>query len=91
MNWESKILWAEGMFLRTQHFQQFERYVEKLTRSSTQSLRSLGWGFTQVEIDEALLKTGVLAISRASGILPDGTVFDVPSDDDHPTPFEAPG
>ena len=90
MNWESKILWAEGMFLRTQHFQQFERYVEKLTRSSTQSLRSLGWGFTQVEIDEALLKTGVLAISRASGILPDGTVFDVPNDDDHPTPFEAP-
>jgi type VI secretion system protein ImpJ len=89
MNWESKILWAEGMFLRTQHFQQFERYVEKLTRTSSQSLRSLGWGFTSLEIDEALLKTGVLAISRATGILPDGTVFDIPNDDDHPTPFEA--
>jgi type VI secretion system protein ImpJ len=91
MHWESKILWAEGMFLRTQHFQQFERYVEKLTRVSMQSLSSLGWGFTALEIDEALLKTGVVALSRAAGILPDGTLFDIPDDDDHPLPFEAPG
>ncbi len=90
MHWESKILWSEGMFLRTQHFQQFERYVEKLTRESGQALTSLGWGFSTLEIDDALLRTGVIALSRASGILPDGTPFDIPDDDDHPTPFEAP-
>lgn len=88
MRWENKILWGEGMFLRTQHFQQFERYVEKLSRRTAQALFSVGWGFTALEIDQALLKTGVIAVSRASGILADGTLFDIPDDDDHPTPLE---
>ncbi|CAN5127474.1 type VI secretion system baseplate subunit TssK [soil metagenome] len=87
---DNKVLWAEGMFLRTQHFQQFDRYVERLTRDTLQSLRSFGFGFTSLEIDEGLLKTGVVALSRASGILPDGTLFDLPGSDDHPAPFEAP-
>jgi len=36
------------------------------------------------------LKTGVIALSSASGVLPDGTLFDVPVNEDHPSPFEAP-
>ena len=87
---DNKVLWAEGMFLRTQHFQQFDRHVERLTRDTFQALRSYGFGFTRLEIDEALLKTGVLALSQASGLLPDGTLFDLPNGDDHPMPFEAP-
>jgi type VI secretion system protein ImpJ len=91
LRWENKVLWAEGMFLRTQHFQQFERYVEKLVRTSAAAMRPLGWGFTELEIDESLLNTGVFAISRAAGLMPDGTPFDIPGDDDHPPPFAAPG
>ena len=91
LRWENKVLWAEGMFLRTQHFQQFERYVEKLVRVSSAAMRPLGWGFGVLEIDESLLNTGMLAIARASGIMPDGTPFDIPSDDDHPQPLAAPG
>lgn len=87
---DNKVLWAEGMFLRTQHFQQFERYLERLTRDTLQSVRLFGFGFTALEIDEALLKTGVIAVSRAAGLLPDGTLFDIPGGDDHPTPLEAP-
>ncbi len=88
--WDNKVLWAEGMFLRTQHFQQFERYLEKLARTNAQALTPLAWGFTALEIDAALLKTGVFALSRASGLLPDGTAFDIPGDDDHPVPLAAP-
>ena len=44
--WDNKVLWAEGMFLRTQHFQQFERYLEKLARTNAQALTPLAWGFT---------------------------------------------
>ena len=91
MYWDNKVLWAEGMFLRTQHFQQFERYVERTAQSSARWLQPLAWGFARLEIDEALLKTGVVVLSRASGILPDGTVFELPGTDDHPMPLEVPG
>lgn len=91
MYWENKVLWAEGMFLRTQHFQQFERYVERTTQATARWLQPLAWGFARLEIDEALLKTGIVALSRASGILPDGTVFELPGSDDHPVPLEVAG
>lgn len=91
MYWNNKVLWSEGMFLRTQHFQQFERYIERLNESTARWLHPLGWGFARLEIDEGLLRTGSLALSRAAGILPDGTVFDAPSADDHPRPLDVPG
>jgi type VI secretion system protein ImpJ len=90
MYWNNKVLWSEGMFLRTQHFQQFERYLERLGESSARWLNPLGWGFARLEIDDGLLRTGTLALSRAAGILPDGTVFDAPHADDHPRPLDVP-
>jgi len=91
MYWHNKVLWSEGMFLRTQHFQQFERYLERTGASGARWLNPLGWGFARLELDDALLKTGTLAVSRAAGILPDGTVFDAPEVDDHPRPLAVPG
>ena len=88
--WENKVMWAEGMFLRTQHFQQAERYLEKLARTTVRALQPLAWGFSSLEIDQGLLKTGVFALTNASGILPDGTPFDIPGDDDHPLPLAVP-
>jgi type VI secretion system protein ImpJ len=88
MYWNNKVLWSEGMFLRTQHFQQFDRHIERQRENMARWLNPLGWGFAELEIDEALLKTGRLALSRAAGILPDGTVFDAPGADDHPAPLE---
>ena len=90
MYWENKVLWVEGMFLRTQHFQQFERYVERTAQAATRWLQPLAWGFARLELDEALLKTGIVAVSRAWGILPDGTLFEVPATDDHPVPLDVP-
>ena len=91
LRWDSRVLWTEGMFLRTQHFQQSERFLEKMVRTGASSLRPLAWGFTALQIDEALLNTGVFALSRASGLLPDGTPFDIPADEDHPDPFAPSG
>lgn len=90
MYWENKVLWAEGMFLRTQHFQQFERYLEHNTQAMARWIQPLAWGLARLEIDDALLKTGIFALSRASGILPDGTVFELPGTDDHPIPLDIP-
>ncbi len=91
MYWDNKVLWAEGMFLRTQHFQQFERYVERTAQTATKWLQPLAWGFSRLEIDASALQTGSVALSRAAGILPDGTIFEAPGSDDHPVPLDVPG
>ena len=28
MSWKNKVVWSEGLFLRPQHFQQHDRYIE---------------------------------------------------------------
>ncbi|MGE0801678.1 MAG: type VI secretion system baseplate subunit TssK [Lautropia sp.] len=82
--WRRKVVWSEGLFLRPQHFQQQERYFENLVARRAGSLRSYGWGFETLELDDAALGTGSLVIRQASGVLPDGTVFNVPLDDAAP-------
>jgi type VI secretion system protein ImpJ len=32
MSWTNRVVWQEGMFLRTQHFQQQDRWTEQLVR-----------------------------------------------------------
>ncbi|HEY1795251.1 MAG TPA: type VI secretion system baseplate subunit TssK [Stellaceae bacterium] len=91
MSWDSKIVWSEGMFLRTQHFQQQDRYVERLLRGRTENLRPHPWGLSKQAIDRSLLTTGRFALAEASGVFPDGTPFSIPDDADHPPPLEIPG
>ncbi len=79
-----KVIWSEGMFLRPQHFQQFERYLEDQLVSRSRHLTPHGWGLTQLIFDESLLILGKLAVVSADGIFPDGTVFKVGYDPAHP-------
>ena len=90
MSWDNKVVWSEGMFLRTQHFQQFDRYVERLVRARTVALRPHGWGLSHLEINRELLTTGKFALTACRGVLPDGTPFAVPEDADHPPPLDLP-
>ena len=88
MSWDNKVVWSEGMFLRTHHFQQFDRYVEKLVRARVDGLRPYAWGLTDLELNDELLKTGKFAVTRAAGVLPDGTPFSIPGDVAHPPPLD---
>ena len=90
MSWDNKVVWTEGMFLRAQHFQQFDRYVEKLVRGRVGGLRAHSWGFTELQINRELLTTGKFAITACRGVLEDGTPFAVPEDVDHPPPLDMP-
>ena len=90
MSWDNKVVWSEGMFLRTQHFQQQDRYVERLIRSRTENLRPHPWGFSLLTLDRALLTTGRFAVAEAAGVFPDGTPFAIPDDADHPPALELP-
>ena len=63
-----------------QHFQQSDRYYDHQLKARTQKLSSHAWGFFNLEIDRQFLNMGKLVLSRASGILPDGTLFELGSE-----------
>lgn len=82
----SKILWGEGLFLRPQHFQQQDHYVEMLAQQTLLTAQPLGWGVRDMELDAASLKTGMLRFNRIDVIFPDGTLFAAPDIDQLPPP-----
>ena len=90
MAWDSKVVWSEGMFLRPQHFQQFERYVEHLVRGRAEGLRPHDWGFTELSLNQELLATGQFAVQSCAGITEDGTPFRIPEDTPPPAPLRVP-
>lgn len=90
MSWESKVIWSEGMFLQPQHFQQHERYLEKLIEARARPTMPHAWGFATLEIDEAALAMGKLALSAGQGLFPDGTPFDFPATHQAPPPLDIP-
>ena len=61
MTWSNRVVWLEGMFLRAQHFQQQDRWLEALVRDRTASLRPHGWGLTEGAINRNLLAAGQFA------------------------------
>ena len=70
-----KVIWSEGMFLRPQHFQQFERYIEDQAAARHRYLTPYNWGITKLEIDSSLLSLGKVAVIYAEGVFPDGSMF----------------
>jgi type VI secretion system protein ImpJ len=90
MSWTNRVVWQEGMFLRTQHFQQQDRWTEQLVRGRVQALRPHPWGLVDYSLDRDLLATGRFALSSAAGVFEDGTPFMVPGEADHPTALDVP-
>ena len=90
MSWTNRVVWQEGMFLRTQHFQQQDRWTEQLVRGRVQALRPHPWGLVEYALDRDLLGTGRFALASGSGVFEDGTPFSLPGETDHPPPLELP-
>jgi len=88
MSWYSKVVWSEGMFLRPQHFQQQDRYLEALVRQSCGPLQPYAWGVVELALDREALALGKAGITTARGLLPDGTPFSIPDHDPPPAPLE---
>jgi len=88
MSWTNRVVWHEGMFLRSQHFQQQDRWLEALVRERTAALRPHGWGMTEMAVNRDLLATGQFALVSGRGVFEDGTPFSLPGDVDQPVPLE---
>lgn len=90
MSWDSKVLWTEGLFLQPHHFQQADRYHEALISGLAARIAPYLWGFSALELDEAALKVGQIAVKSCAGLTQDGTVFRVPGAERHPPALEVP-
>lgn len=79
-----KVVWSEGMFLHPQHFQQQDRYFSHVLRELHQQNKPYSWGFSELTLDQNLLRQGKVCLSRARGVMPDGTAFSIPQTDPQP-------
>jgi type VI secretion system protein ImpJ len=84
----NKVLWSEGLFLRPQHFQQQDRFFQRLLETRCYALRSHPWGCVELEFERDMLAIGKLGLRKAIGVFPDGTPFCIPEDDPVPVPID---
>lgn len=71
----NKVVWSEGLYLRTQHLQQQDRHLGWLVRQALRATPLQSYGFVSLQLDAAALDAGQMALSVADGVMPDGTVF----------------
>ena len=71
-----KVIWQEGMLLRPQHLQHNDRYYHQQL-NQTRLLGGDAWGLLTLELNMQYLKLGKLVVNHASGVLPDGSLFDL--------------
>ncbi len=72
------VIWTKGTLLSPQYLQTQDRFIENTLQFRVQSLTSNPWGFLKLQIDQEALAAGEFAIASASGIFPDGLLFDFP-------------
>lgn len=86
MTSQSKVLWKEGAFLTQQHMQQAERHLNSTLQQRFYALAPYAWGVTHLRWNEAALAQERLELLSFQGILPDGTVLNLPETDPLPRP-----
>ena len=86
MKFLSRVVWSEGMHLGPHHFQTQSRYFEDTLWFLSSNLRQDPWGFLHYSLDTEAMRNGLAILSFASGILPDGLIFDLPDCDSVPDP-----
>jgi type VI secretion system protein ImpJ len=72
------------MFLHPQHFQQQDKYFNHVLQELHWQTNGMGRGFSELSLDQNLLRQGKLSLTRARGVLPDGTCFSVPQANQQP-------
>jgi type VI secretion system protein ImpJ len=78
------VIWAKGTFLSPQHLQAQDIFHEDLLQFRVDAHNFFPWGFRELALDREALGAGNLKIDRASGIFPDGLIFDIPASDPPP-------
>lgn len=90
MSLTGRPLWMEGMFIRPQHLQQQNRYLEELVERRVAWLHAAGWGLSVIAIDRDLLRLGKFGLASCRAVLPDGTTIATPEDFEPPLARDIP-
>lgn len=88
MSARNRVIWNEGLFVKPQHFQQQQRYNEYLIDQRIASVSQYLYGITGLELNPEHLSFGRITVERATGVMPDGTVFRIPQEDPMPECLE---
>ena len=80
------VIWSKGTLLTPQHLQIQDRFIEGTLHFHLDALNFRPWGFLRLQVDQEALAGGMFAITGASGIFPDGLLFDIPDSDPAPAP-----
>lgn len=75
------VIWAKGTVLSPQHLQIQDRYLVDSLQFHLQALSFRPWGFRSLQIDHQALAGGTFSLTEASGIMPDGLLFNFPGSD----------
>ncbi|HTV86026.1 MAG TPA: type VI secretion system baseplate subunit TssK [Dyella sp.] len=87
MTSRNPVIWSEGLFVKPQHFQQQQRALEHHANQRVSAVSAHLYGLSELEINQEYLSFGKIAIVRARGVMPDGSVFDLPNDQAPPAPL----
>jgi len=81
-----KVVWFEGMTLDPHHFQQGDRFHQMNLNFIIRSVVAHSWGIADIKIEKEALPNGQFKVSKLSGIMPDGLIFNMPESDPLPEP-----
>lgn len=88
MSTKNKVIWHEGLFIKPQHFQQQQRYQDYIIETLIKTYHAHYYGLSQLTLNTELLSLGRIGLKEAAGIMPDGTLFSIPQQDNLPSPID---
>jgi type VI secretion system protein ImpJ len=80
------VIWSKGTSLTQQHLQMQDQFLESSLHFRLNALQFRPWGFHALQVDRESLASGTFLLTSASGIFPDGLLFDIPRSDGAPRP-----
>ena len=81
-----KVVWFEGMTLDPHHFQQGDRFHQMNMNFLMRSAYPHSWGVDHMNIEKEALPNGQFKVTKLSGIMPDGLIFNMPESNSLPEP-----
>jgi type VI secretion system protein ImpJ len=72
------------MFLTPQHFQTLDSWIDETSQFRFTASNFANWGVQDLSIDQESLTNGLFRMRSSQGIMPDGTVFTIPTPDAAP-------
>lgn len=89
----SKIVWAEGVFLSQQHFQAWDKQLERSQHFRQFLINPFSWGVISLAIDQEALGFGRFQLLEASVLFQDGRIVNYQSSVNAPLAcdLDAPG